>query len=132
MLHKHLSHEIIGLSMKVQNWYGSHHNERIYQKALEEEFDLKSFGYVSQPRLPVISIQTGKTLGWYQPDFLVDDVIILEIKAAQFPTQKFEDQLNEYLRCSEYQVGYLINFCISPLFFKRFFNTLSPIKQKND
>lgn len=131
MLYHDLSHEIVGLSMKVQNCYGSHHNERIYQKALEEELSEKSLQYQSQPRLPVISRKSGKTLGWYQPDFFIDQKIILEIKAKAFPMQQFEDQIYEYLKSSTYKLGYLINFGIKPLYYRRLIYSMSPFDSNN-
>lgn len=130
MLYKDISHEIIGLAMKVQNRYGAGHNERIYQKALEEEFELKNIKYYSQPRLPVFSLQTGKKLGWYQPDLLVAEKIIIELKATPYTAPRFSEQIEQYLMTSDICIGYLINFTIKPLYFRHFINTKAPIKEE--
>ena len=118
--------------MKVQNRYGTGHKERIYQKALEEEFLIKSIAFESEPKIPVISLQTGKQLGWYQPDFLVDDKIIVELKSTEFPIKRFEEQVEQYLRTSQYKIAYLINFGIKPLHFRRFIFSPDPTKYKTD
>jgi len=125
-MYPELSHEIIGLAMKVQNRYGTGYNEQIYQRALEEAYEHAGIQFVSQPKLPVYSLDSGKKLGWYQPDLLIDDKVIVEIKASNYTVQKFEKQTKQYLRTSKYSIAYLINFGINPLYFKRFIHSSSP------
>jgi len=51
-----------------------------------------------------------KVIGSYQPDFVVDGKIIIELKALEKLPQKMVDQLYSYLRNSQYELGFLINF----------------------
>lgn len=83
-LYKELSYQIIGLAMEIHNEYGPYHNERIYHKLLEEKFDRHKINYLSKPRISIYSKETGKEIGYYEPDDLVGKVIILELKASPF------------------------------------------------
>lgn len=49
-------------------------------------------------------------MGVYRPDFVVDDKIILELKAVEFLPRNDEKQLSYYLNGSSYRLGFLINF----------------------
>ncbi|MFA6296517.1 MAG: GxxExxY protein [Patescibacteria group bacterium] len=119
-LHKELSWKIIGICMKIQNEYGSNHNERIYHSLLIEQFTLQKINFLSKPKIPVLSKQTGKKIGLYEPDFLIEKLIILEIKAKPFNFKKDETQLQEYLNTTPYEIGYLVNFGFqNKLYFKR-------------
>lgn len=118
-----LSYTVVGLAMEVQNRYGYGHQELIYQRALEEAFTKEGLIFVSQPKLEVYSWDTGRVLGWYIPDFIIGDKIILEIKATAMNVRRFQDQLRSYLRTSQYEVGYLVNFGIQPLYYERFLHT---------
>jgi len=65
------------------------------------------------------SLDTGKILGTYVPDFVVEDKIIIEIKASTFTTQQDVRQQQSYLKASTYEVAYLVNFCTEKLYIKR-------------
>lgn len=110
LLHKELSYSLQGLFYDVRNKYGWHHKEKIYHNALQEELDAKKIQYVSEPRLDVISVTSGKKLGSYVPDFLIEDTIIVELKASPFTNKDMEMQLVEYLKSSKYDLAYLVNF----------------------
>lgn len=114
-----LSYKIVGLCMEIHNEYGNHHNERIYHNLLKEKFDLNKIKYISQPQIAVFSKTTGKKIGVYIPDFLVDDKIIIEIKAKLFNQRKFSKQIFEYVKITPYKVAYLINFGLPSLYFNR-------------
>lgn len=122
-LHKELSYKIIGCCMEIHSEYGNHHNERIYHKLLEENFSRKNIEFVSKPKITVYSRKSGKEIGCYYPDFLVNNLIILELKATPLLLKKDEIQLSEYLKIGPYEVAYLINFGISKLYFKRIIYT---------
>ncbi len=123
MIHKEISYKLIGVAMKVQNAYGNNHQEIIYQRAFEEYLKQEGVPFLAQPKLPVRSLISQKNLGFYRPDFLIDSCVIVEIKAVPYPIQRFEQQISSYLKTSPYEVGYLINFGIAPLFYRRFLHT---------
>ena len=52
----------------------------------------------------------GKKVGIYEPDFVVDNKIIIEIKSVLNMPKVFENQLYYYLKGTSYKVGYLVNF----------------------
>lgn len=136
-LHRELSYQIIGICMKIHNEYGPHHNERIYHKVLEEYFERHQIVYLSKPKIPVYSKESGKEIGYYQPDIVAGSVILIELKATPIPLRRDEKQLSEYLKTSHYEVAYLINFGTNMLYYKRIIytndrkNFLSATKKKS-
>lgn len=110
LLHEEITFKINGCAYKVRNAYGMHHKEIVFQKGLAEQFSLESIPYVSQPRINIYSVQTGKPIAVYVPDFLVADLVIVELKATPYTTKGMEMQLCEYLKTSKYEVGIYLNF----------------------
>lgn len=105
---KELSYKIVGCFYKVYNTLGPGHKEDIYQKALSIEFDNGKIKYISKKR---ISIEyEGKRIGIYEPDFVIEDKIIVEIKSVLNMPKVFKKQLYYYLKGSGYRLGYLVNF----------------------
>lgn len=110
LLHKDLTYSIIGCAYATRNAYGMHHKEIVFQKGLTEELSLKKLNFISQPRIEIYSIHTGKPIAVYIPDFLVANLVIVEIKASPFTTKEMEMQLCEYLKTSKFEVGIFLNF----------------------
>jgi GxxExxY protein len=118
-LYKELSYKIIGCCMKIHGEYGPHHNERIYHKLIEEVFIKQKIEFISKPKISVYSRESGKEIGCYYPDFLIDNLVILELKANPMLLKRDEIQLSEYLKIGSYEVAYLVNFGTPKLYFKR-------------
>jgi GxxExxY protein len=108
ILYKELSYKIVGCFYKAYNTLGPGHKEDIYQRALMIEFDNKAIQYISKKRLPIE--YEGKKVGIYEPDFIIDDKIIVEIKSVLVMPKVFRKQLYYYLKASGYRLGYLVNF----------------------
>jgi GxxExxY protein len=119
LLHPELSYKIQGCIYNVSNKYGKGLKEIIYQKALAEELEKAGLKFEEQKRINIYSVDSGKKLGVYVPDFLIEDKIILEIKATDFTTKNNLNQQLSYLKASIYEVGYLVNFGTDKLFMKR-------------
>ncbi|MFH0854359.1 MAG: GxxExxY protein [bacterium] len=119
MLEKELSYKIQGCFYNVANKYGKGLKEKIYQKVLAEEFKRASLKFSEQKRIDIYSFDTGNKLGTYVPDFIVEDKVIIEIKASDFTTKRDVDQQRSYLRISVYEVGYLVNFGTEKLDMRR-------------
>ncbi len=119
LLHKELCYEIQGCIYNVSNKYGKGMKEIIYQKALEEELTLKGIKYESQKRINIHSVETGKVLGTYVPDLIVEDAVVVEIKATLFPINQDLEQQLSYFKASKYEVGYLVNFSTPTFYIKR-------------
>ena len=96
---------------------GTGHKEIIYQKALAKEFDKAGLKYEREKRLAVN--YDGEKLGDYIPDFVVENKIIIELKANEINFWKFEKQLVYYLKNTGYKLGLLVNFGSNPLVIKR-------------
>jgi GxxExxY protein len=108
VLYKELSFKIVGCLYKVYNVLGPGHKEDIYQKALSIEFDNQHIDYIAKKRLSIE--YEGKRIGAYEPDFVIEDKVIIEIKSVLNVPKVFERQLYYYLKGSGYRLGYLVNF----------------------
>ena len=103
-----ITEAVIGSAIEVHRNLGPGLLESIYESALCYEFDEKCVKYARQ--LPVPIIYKGHELGVYRLDLLVEDEIIVEIKAVDRMDPVFEAQLLSYLRMTGKQLGLLINF----------------------
>ena len=122
-MHKELSYELQGAFMEIRNILGPGHKEVVYQNALVEEFLAKKIVFEKEKSIRIFSPKTGKVTGHYRVDFLVDGKIIVEIKAVDLIPKNFIDQLFSYLRNSEYELGYFVNFKSPKLYIKRIIYT---------
>ncbi len=119
MLEEDAGYKIIGACYSVQNTYGSGMKEQVYQKALVELLEKIGFKVEQQKRINIYSVETGKVLGTYVPDLIVDDKIVIEIKATQYTIQKDINQQLSYLKASKYEIAYLVNFGTSKVEIKK-------------
>ena len=119
LLEKELSYKIQGCVYNVANKYGKGLKEKIYENALIEELVNIGLKYEKQKRINIYSVDSGKVLGTYVPDIIVENKIIIELKATKFTIKEDERQQQSYLQASEYEVAYLVNFCTPQLFIKR-------------
>ena len=108
LLYKDLAYKIVGCFYEVYNTLGPAHKEQIYHKALMLEFKTKGIPFADRKRIKIK--YKGQEIGVYEPDFIVDDKIIVEIKSLSQMPKVFEKQLYYYLRGTTYKLGYLINF----------------------
>jgi GxxExxY protein len=109
-LYKDLSYKIQGAVFNVRNSYGPSHKEIVYCNALAEEFKDLGIQFEREKIVSIKSLKTNKSLGIYRPDFVVENSILLEIKALSFTPKLAEDQLYYYLKNTNYELAYLINF----------------------
>lgn len=117
-IYKEISYQVIGICMKVHQTLGRGFQEVVYKDAMEVELQNAGMSYRRECRF---SIQyEGRILPHrFIADFVIDDVLVLEIKASfQFYYHHFAQTLN-YLKASEIKVGLLINFGENSLNFKR-------------
>lgn len=119
LLEPELCYKIQGAFYSVVNKYGRGLKEQIYQKALTEEFTERKLKFEQQKRITIYSLDTGKQLGSYMPDFIIEDIVIIEIKASNFVSQQDSRQQMSYLKASRYEIAYLVNFCTPELYIRR-------------
>jgi GxxExxY protein len=121
--YKDITYKIIGAAMAVHNDHGPGHREQFYQNALalklrEEPFSLS---FEDEHQLPVYD-QDGRLIYVYRPDFLVEDGVIVEIKAHHHPLNNDEKaQVLDYFAASDFNVALLINFGRPRLDWQRLF-----------
>jgi GxxExxY protein len=88
--------------------------EPVYEAAVI--IDLTARGLFVRPHVPLPVRFRGHLIGEFRPDLLVENCVIVELKAARFPEPKAIAQLLNYLKASEFEVGLLLNFGPSPGF----------------
>ena len=84
------------------------HKEVVYHRAVAYELKESKLAFEEEKRVPIF--YKDKRVGFYQPDFAIENRIVLEIKAVEFLPKDAEDQMYYYLKGTDYEVGLLINF----------------------
>ena len=98
-LYEDLTFKIRGAAFEVKKQLGLGHKENVYQNALEIEFKKRGLN-VEKEKGIVISYE-GNRVGMYRPDFIIDDKVIVELKALPFIGKKEEKQMWTYLKGSK-------------------------------
>ena len=106
--HTDLTEKIIGCAYKVYNELGAGFIEKIYENALMIE--LKNATLTAQQQYPVKVYYQEILIGDYVADIVVEDKVIVELKAVSHLTKAHEVQLVNYLKATKLEVGLLINF----------------------
>jgi GxxExxY protein len=110
--HFELTKDIIGTFYDVYNMLGYGFLEKVYENALAIELGLRSFQVEQQK--PISILFRNQVIGEYFADILVNDLIIIEIKATRALVKAHEAQLLNYLKATPYEVGLLLNFGPQP------------------
>lgn len=111
-LHTDLTDVVIKSFYKVYNQLGFGFLERVYQNALYLE--LVNTGLFIEAQKEIEVYYQNCVVGKYYADILVNDVLILELKAAECLVEEHELQLINYLKATEIEVGLLLNFGKKP------------------
>lgn len=119
LLFPELSYKFQGACFEVRKQLGGGHKKIIYERALAEEMGLQDIPFKQQPKIKTYYPNTHKMIGYYQPDFIIDNKIIIELKALNFVPKKLYKQLYDYLRVTKYELGYLVNFAAHTCILKR-------------
>ncbi len=125
LLHKELTDGIISVFYDVYNELGFGFLEKVYQNSMYIE--LLSRGYNVEANKQIKVYYKDKEVGLYYADLLVENKVILELKAANSIVDEFENQLLNYLRGTSIEVGLLLNFGDKPQFKRKIFDN----KRKN-
>lgn len=99
---------IIGEAYKVHNSLGSGFLEKVYENALNKK--IKETGFKVVQQYPIKVLFENEIVGEYCSDLLIEDKIIVELKALESLHQIHEVQLVNYLRATGLEVGLLLNF----------------------
>ncbi|MBV5281178.1 MAG: GxxExxY protein [Paludibacter sp.] len=116
-----LTEKIIGCAMEVHKIIGNGFQEVIYQRALEMEMNLQGLKFSREFEMPIF--YKNNRIGTRRVDFLVEDVISVEIKAVIQLEDVHLAQAINYLEAYNLEIGLLINFGSKSLTFKRLTNS---------
>jgi GxxExxY protein len=116
-----LTEKIIGCAIEVHKILGNGFQEVIYQRALEMEMNLQGLKFSREFEMPIF--YKNSRIGTRRVDFLVEDVISVEIKAVIQLEDVHLAQAINYLEAYNLEIGLLINFGSKSLTFKRLTNS---------
>ena len=119
ILHKELTGSILKLFYEVYNELGHGFLEKVYQNALYTELKKNGFEVESQKQIKVY--YKNVEVGEYYADLIVNNKVILELKATEAITEAHEFQLLNYLKSTNIEVGLLLNFGKKPEFCRKVF-----------
>ena len=117
LLHEDLTYAIIGAAMEVHRTLGPGFLEAVYHQAMAYELELQRIPFASQTQLPVQ--YKGRAIGHYVADLVLEDKIILELKAVSQLSAAHEAQAHNYLAATGLHLAILLNFGASSLEYRR-------------
>ena len=110
--YKAITDLILKAFYKVYNTLGYGFLEKVYENAMVLELRKMGLKVVSQA--PIQVFYEGEVVGEYSADLLVEDAVIVELKAVRALAAEHEAQLLNYLKATRYEVGLLLNFGPKP------------------
>ena len=120
MLDDQLTYRVIGCAMKVHNTLGSGFQEVIYQRALAIEMSREEIDFGREVEQSIY--YEGVEIGSRRADFIVDNRVVVELKALDALEDVHLVQAKNYLVAYGFSVGLLINFGGQRLDYRRIFN----------
>jgi len=120
LVYPDLSYKIVGILFKVHNELGNKYQEKYYQRAIEVELKNQNIKYSKE--IPVDLKYEKEKIGKYFLDFLIDDKVILEIKAIPRLRPRDFKQVLAYLKAMDFKLGIIANFRPERLTFHRVLN----------
>ena len=117
LLYEKITEKIIKSAFEVSNILGNGFLEKVYENALVIE--LKKQGLKCEVQKPLKVYYKDEEVGLYYADIVVEDKIILELKVAKEISKEHYAQLLNYLKATEFKLGFILNFGQSRLQYKR-------------
>lgn len=117
-LYKELTHKIIGSAMEVHNVLGCGFLEDVYEEAFCYELKLRNINFVRQKEIKIF-YKNYLIPKKYKVDLIIENKIIVELKAKMSLDGIDESQLINYLKATDFKVGLLFNFGGESLEYKR-------------
>lgn len=122
--HGAVTDKIIAAFLKVYRFFGYGFAEKVYENALA--FELRQMGLKVNQQIAIDVFYGNQLVGSYIADVIVDDKVIIELKAVKTIVEQHEAQLLNYLKATQYEVGLLLNFGEKPDFKRKVFD--NPLK----
>jgi GxxExxY protein len=117
MLYAELSGKILNTFFHVYNTLGHGFLEKVYENAMAIEFKKRNIGVEQQKRIEVWYEECK--VGDYFADLSVEKCVVLELKAAETIAPEHEAQLINYLKATDIELGFVLNFGPKPQFIRR-------------
>ncbi len=117
MEHSEITEKIIGCAYRVYNQMGAGFLESVYENCMKIE--LKKLGLHFQAQEPIEVFYENKSVGNFIADIVIEENVIVELKAVSKLNKKHEVQLVNYLTATKIDVGLLINFGTENIEIKR-------------
>jgi len=108
LLHKELTEKIIKSYYKVYNILGYGFLEKVYENAMAIE--LRKMGFEVKCQYPITVFYESEIVGEYFADIIINDMIVIELKASSILLEEHECQLINYLKATHIELGLLMNF----------------------
>ena len=119
LLHEEVTEKIIGAFFRIYKILGFGFLERVYEHAFYLELLDTCLKVELQKKINVV--YKGNEVGIYYADLVVEDLIIIEVKAVSALLKEHECQLVNYLKATHIEVGLLVNFGNRPEFVRKVF-----------
>ena len=119
LIEEGLTRSVVGAFYAAYHKLGYGFLENVYVGGLVIELERR--GHKVLREIPIPVEYDGIVVGTYKPDLLVDDRLVIEVKAESALTGLHERQLRNYLRCSKLEVGLILVFGIKPQFKRQVF-----------
>ena len=108
LLIERLTYSVIGAFYAVYNELGFGFLEHIYKRALELELIARGHQVVREVNVRVI--YKGEEIGWQRLDFVVDDILVVEVKSTRMLEPNATRQIFNYLKATNLRAGLLLHF----------------------
>ena len=120
IIEKELSYKIVGILFEVHTKLGGRYQEKIYQSAVEKLLKRENIAYKKELKTELLF--EGDKIGLYYLDFLIENRVVLELKAVyRFHPENFR-QVQGYLKTKNLKLGILANFKGTKLIYSRILN----------
>jgi GxxExxY protein len=114
LLHREITDRVLAVFYQVHRELGAGFLEKVYHRAMV--IALREARLRVTEHIPIVVWFRGQLIGEFIADIVVEDVLLLEIKAVENIQGKHEAQAINYLRASDLELGFVLNFGPSPQF----------------
>lgn len=125
--HQELTKSIIGIYYNVYNELGYGFLEKVYHRAMIIELNKNGYEVEHQKKIEVF--YKNEVVGIYIPDLIINKSVILELKCVEYLIEAHENQLINYLKATDCEVGLVLNFGKDPQFKRKIFT--NELKKRN-
>ncbi|MDU0372205.1 GxxExxY protein [Hymenobacter endophyticus] len=119
--HKELTHAVIGCAMQVHRTLGAGFPEVVYQRSLALELEAAGIAFQREIVMPLFYRE--REVGSRRADFMIEGCVLVELKAVSEITPLHQQQIINYLKAYQLEIGLLLNFGEASLQFRRFIRT---------